>query len=127
MTQERESWPMGNRPAEEDLATTTNISSISAGSDISKDAAQTCPNCMDFYLSGHLEGQRHAALTQDQQAENAARRFFVMEAHQEWLSKFVPATVSAMEVEAYRRKPGSSYIPRDGDPRYMQPVGGGAQ
>ncbi|WP_028280268.1 hypothetical protein [Arthrobacter sp. H5] len=82
---------------------------------------------MSAYESGFLAGCDHATLSQEQAADLAARRFYALEAHQEWLSKFVPATVSAMEVEAYRRKPGSSYIPRDGDTRYMQPVGGGGQ
>lgn len=72
------------------------------------------------YQAGYLDGHNAATLSQDEAAQLTAHKFYAMEAHQEWLSKFVPATISAVEVEAYRRSPGSSYIPRKGDPRYTR-------
>lgn len=70
------------------------------------------------YEAGYAAGMAAAQLSQEEQAALAATKFYNMEAHQEWLQAFVPQTVSAMEVERYRRQPGSSYIPRKGDHRY---------
>lgn len=38
-----------------------------------------CPNCLEFYLRGHLEGQAHARLTDEQSAELAARLQLALE------------------------------------------------
>lgn len=86
---------------------------------IHADPAQcTCSDWGNGFDTGYLAGIRQATLSEEARAEAAAAQFYRMEAHEEWLSQFVPATLSAMEVEANRRKPGSSYIPRRGDTRY---------
>jgi hypothetical protein len=78
---------------------------------------------LDGFQRGLAQGTTAAQLSQEQQAELAAEAFYRLEAHREWLGKFVPDAVAATEVEANRRKPGSSYIPRRGDTRYSsQPV-----
>ncbi|MHA7292897.1 hypothetical protein [Arthrobacter sp. HLT1-21] len=90
-------------------------------------SARTCDNCLEMYAAGYREGIKATEESQEDRAELAASKFYAKEHYQTWLDAFIPATISAMEVERYRREPGSSYIPRDGDPRYPQTVGGGAK
>lgn len=74
---------------------------------------------MEMYAAGYLEGIKATEASQEDLADLAASKFYAMEHYQTWLDAFIPETISAMEVERYRRQPGSSYIPRNGDPRYM--------
>ncbi|WP_299165912.1 hypothetical protein [uncultured Arthrobacter sp.] len=70
------------------------------------------------YTAGYLAGYAAAELTQEQQAENAARRFYALEGAELHARKVAQGAAAMIEVNAYRRSPESSYIPRKGDPRY---------
>ncbi|QYF89704.1 hypothetical protein [Arthrobacter sp. PAMC25284] len=70
--------------------------------------AAPCPQCMEFYLRGHLEGQG----TAQQLAENAARIQLALELEAGDNRKRAKAAGSWIDVEKSRSTPGTAYVPR---------------
>lgn len=70
------------------------------------------------YTHGYLAGFDAATLLEEQRAETAARRFYALEGAELHARKVAQGAAAWIDVDAYRRSPGSSYIPRKGDPRY---------
>lgn len=83
---------------------------------------QTCDSCMDFFLRGHLAGQGHARVTAVDAAALAAQKFYAMEGWQQGLRAFAKNAAAALDLDTERRKPGSAYVPRNGDPRFHKAV-----
>lgn len=112
MSRGRESRPEGNRTAIDLVTTNPSIP------DTTDQTAGPCPQCLDYFISGHLAGQRHMQLTQEQAAALAAQKFYAMESWQQGLREFAKNAAAGIDLDAERRKPGSAYVPRIGDPRY---------
>lgn len=64
------------------------------------------------YEAGHLTGQASMRLSQEQQAELAARRFYALEAYEIDHRRFAKEAIAAVDLVAARNAPGSSYVPR---------------
>ena len=73
---------------------------------------QTCPNCMEFYLRGHLEGQASAEAS----AYVAARVQRAIELEAEATRNLARAALSAIDTVSARNAPDSTYIPMRREP-----------
>jgi len=67
---------------------------------------------LNGYEAGHLAGQERMALTNEQAAELAARRFLALDAYEVEHRRFTKEAVEAVALNAYRTAPGSAYVPR---------------
>lgn len=70
------------------------------------------------YEAGYLAGIEAAQLTQEQQAELAARCFYALEISDIENRRLAKSAADFIEVDKARNAPGSAYIPRNGDSRY---------
>jgi hypothetical protein len=70
------------------------------------------------YEAGYLAGMEAAQLSQEQQAELAARCFYALELSDIDNRRLAKSAADFIEVDNARNAPGSAYIPRSGDSRY---------
>lgn len=71
-----------------------------------------CPNCLEFFFRGHLEGQAHARAVDEDMADRVARHIRALELeHEANIRQLARAAIRAIDTQAARRAPGSSYVP----------------
>lgn len=70
------------------------------------------------YEAGYIAGMEAAQLSQEQQAELAARCFYALEVSDIENRRLAKSAAEWIDVEKARSAPASSYIPRYGDSRY---------
>lgn len=70
-----------------------------------------CSNCLQFFLRGHLEGQAHARLTDEEMADKVARQLRALELEQEANRSLARRALVAIDIHAARNAPDSTYVP----------------
>lgn len=86
-------------------------SSVAASQTDSAANAEMCPNCLEFFFRGHLEGQAHARAVDEDMADKVARHIRALELEHEANRQLARAAIRAIDTQTARRAPGSSYVP----------------
>lgn len=72
-------------------------------------------NAWDVWLNGYqagiIQGTNQQLLSNEQAAENAARRLFALQLDEERHRTFARNAVKAVDIVEARNRPGSTYIP----------------
>ncbi|WP_172411818.1 hypothetical protein [Arthrobacter globiformis] len=67
---------------------------------------------LNGYQAGIIQGANDQLLSNEQAAEDAARRLYALQLDEERHRTFARNAVKAIDIEQNRRRPDSTYIPR---------------